>query len=86
MSAIGIDEEEINPHNEISGMDESHAICESMISTQSLLKLPELKSRILKMLPSVVEHQNVCKSKSKSCNLNSVLLQYFLQREFIEEK
>ena len=32
VSSIHIEEDEINPHNEISGMDDSHAICESLIS------------------------------------------------------
>lgn len=71
---MGIEEDEINPHNEVSEMDDSHAICESLMSAKSLLHITELKNRILKMLPHVVEHQGACKSKSKSCNLNSVLL------------
>ena len=64
MSNMDIEEDEINPHNEISGMDNSHAICESLVSNKSLLHLSDLKKRILKMLPSVVEHQNVCKASS----------------------
>jgi hypothetical protein len=56
LSSMGIEEDEINPHNEVSGMDDSHAICESLISAKSLLQISDLKTRILKMLPYVVEH------------------------------
>ena len=33
----------------------------------------------------MVEHQQVCRTQSKSCHLNSVLLQYFIQRELIDK-
>jgi hypothetical protein len=61
VSNMNFEEEEINPHNEVSGIypaknEESHAICESLLSQQSLLQVSELKNRILKMLPHIVEH------------------------------
>jgi hypothetical protein len=93
VSCLGIEEDEIYPHNEVSGIppshgknEDSHVICESLLSHQTLLTAAELKDRILKMLPLIVEHQQVCKVKSKSCQLNSVLLQYFIQKEFIDAK
>lgn len=62
VSNMNFEEEDINPHNEVSGIypvknDESNAVCESLLSQQSLLQVSVLKNRILKMLPHIVEHQ-----------------------------
>ena len=51
-----------------------------------MIKIPDLKMIILKRLPLIVAHQQVCKSKNKACQLNSYLLQYFIQKEFFEDE
>lgn len=51
-----------------------------------MMEVSDLKFAILKKLPGVVQHQAECKSKSKPCQLNGMLLQYFIQKEFFSKQ
>ena len=60
----------------------------SKVSTTDLISTEDLKVQILNQLPEMIAYQKECQISGSdiSCKMNAKLLQYFIQKEFVDKK